>query len=86
MKSKGITISVVFFTIFTCLSAFFWYAFYERYLKYADCIAEVVNGSCIRDDSNTTSAGIIWSVPALFFALLAVISLCIVLYRRIRLR
>lgn len=57
--------------IFT--SGFFWWLFWDRYLKYADCI-EAANSSCVTNDGdNLTSAGMIWLVPALVFAVLALI-------------
>ena len=72
------------FVIFTALSIFFWWAFYERYLKYAECIA-AANSSCVTSSGdNLISGGMLWVLLAMPFSFLAVIFLLISIYRLVR--
>ena len=66
--------------IFTALSAFFWWAFYERYLRYAECIA-VAKSSCVTSSGdNLIGGGMFWALLALPFSLLAAIFLFVCIY------
>ena len=73
------------FVVHAFASAFFWFAYYDRYYKYKDCIDALTNSSCITPDGgNVTAGGAIWSVFALFFSVLALVFLCVTIYRLLR--
>jgi len=75
----------VLFAVFAALSAFFWIAFYERYYKYRDCIDALTNSSCMTPDAgNLIAGGAVWSVFALFFAVLALVFLSVAIHRFLR--
>ena len=73
------------FVVNASASAFFWFAYYEQYYKYKDCIDALTNSSCITPDGgNVTAGGAIWSVFALFFSGLALVFFCVTIYRLCR--
>ena len=75
---------ITWLAIFTAIATFFWWVFYERYVRYADCI-EAAKSSCLTPEGdNLTSGGIFWALLALPFSLLAALFLLISIYRLAR--
>jgi hypothetical protein len=67
------------------ISALFWWGFYERYVKYEDCISQLTNSSCLTPDGgNVTAAGIYWGLLALCFDCMALFFICVILFRFLR--
>jgi hypothetical protein len=84
-RHTGIRKPVIVFACSLGIAGFLWWAFYERFEKYADCIGALTNSSCLTPDGgNVTSGGIFWGILALPFTLLAAVALCVVMFRLIR--
>jgi hypothetical protein len=79
---KSRTIFTVGFRLLLAASAFFFWLFYERYLRF-----DFNELGRYYDDENQivyTDAGFVWAIPAFLFLLLALICLAIALWRRRR--
>ncbi len=71
-------------SLYLVLSIGFGNAFYWRYWRYRDCIAQALSSCYATDEgeyaNNATIGGVIWAIPAVFFALLLIIN--ILLWRK----
>ena len=77
----------IFLAITAAIAALLWWAYYEQYHKYADCIDALTNSSCITPDGgNVTAGGIFWGLLALPFTFSAAIFLCVIAFRLARRR
>jgi hypothetical protein len=78
---------VLLFSCLATLAALLWWAYYERYHKYADCIDALTNSSCTTPDGgNLTAGGIFWGLLALPFTFVAAILFCVIVIRVVRRR
>ncbi|WP_431113137.1 hypothetical protein [Variovorax paradoxus] len=69
-------------SIRAALASFFWWNSWERYWKYEECIEQAASSCIAADGANLTSGGLIWMLPAFYFSLRVVISVCGYLLRR----
>jgi len=60
--------------LFTILSGFFAWLFYERSRKWRDCIHEALSSCVTPEGDNLIPGGALWSVFAGLFLILAIIS------------
>jgi hypothetical protein len=79
-SSKARNVITISFVLWLCASAFFFWVWYERYLRfdfnelgrYYDAEAEVVY----------TDAGFVWALPAFGFLIVALLRLLVAVLRR----
>jgi hypothetical protein len=57
--------------VYFVLAALFAWAFYERYWRWRGCIDEALSSCVTPDGDNLTAGGMVWSLPAAIFLLLA---------------
>ncbi|RDJ24142.1 hypothetical protein DWF00_03390 [Bosea caraganae] len=55
------------------LAGFFLRLFYERYWSWRACIAEAESSCLTPDGNNLTGGGMVWSIPAAIFGLIALL-------------
>lgn len=66
---------ILFLIIYLALTAFFSFAFYDRYYRHIDCFND--DGRCYQSATATvyTTGGMVWGLFATAFAMLALMSL-----------
>lgn len=75
---------IVLLTIFTATAMLFWSLFYERYVKYADCIGAAKSSCLTPEGDNLTSGGMLWGLLAVPFTVLAAFCLLVSIHRLAR--
>jgi hypothetical protein len=77
-----ITRPAILFVAFAAAAGFFWWAFYERYYKFKDCIAQALSSCIASDGTNLVGGGAVWSAVACLFTCVAIYYLGVALLRR----
>lgn len=81
----GVFKYVALFVIFAAFSAFFLWAFYERFYRYKHCIDALKNSSCVvMSGGNLTGGGAIWSIFSLLLAVFSLVFLMLAICRHRR--
>jgi hypothetical protein len=73
---------MIFPGIFSLLALFFVWLFYIRYWKYRDCIDAAESSCVLPDGDNLTNGGVVWGFFSVLFALAALVSRLLGLFRR----